>query len=112
MENAKPQVTFVGINFKNYKGFSNYSLRLQPLNILVGPNNCGKSTVIGAFRILEVALRRARTKNPELVEGPNGITFGYRLSRDTLPISLENVHTDYDEKTLASSPSHSPTPIA
>jgi hypothetical protein len=64
---------------------------------LVGPNNCGKSTIIGAFRLLEVGLRRARTKNAELVTGPNGEPFGYRIAGDQLPISLENVHTNYAE---------------
>jgi hypothetical protein len=26
---------------------------------------------------------------------PDGLRFGYQISRDTLPISIENVHTDY-----------------
>ena len=67
------------------------------MNILVGPNNCGKSTIIGAFRLLDVGLRRARTRNPELVLGPNGEVFGYRITSDQVPISLENVHTNYAE---------------
>lgn len=32
------------------------------MNILVGPNNCGKSTVISAFRILDVGLKLAFAK--------------------------------------------------
>ena len=47
------------IEFRNYKALKCYSLSLQPMNLLVGPNNCGKSTVIDAFKILSVALRRA-----------------------------------------------------
>ena len=97
MEHSDPKVSFLGIDFNNYKGFGNFSLRLQQTNILVGPNNCGKSTIIGAFRILDVGLRRARTKRPELVQGPEGATWGYRLSLDSLPVSLENVHTNYAE---------------
>jgi energy-coupling factor transporter ATP-binding protein EcfA2 len=91
------QVSFTFVDFRHYKGFENLSLNLHRTNILVGPNNCGKSTIIGAFRLLEVALRRARTKNPELVHGPNGETFGYRIAGQQLPISLENVHTNYAE---------------
>jgi energy-coupling factor transporter ATP-binding protein EcfA2 len=95
MEHHESQVSFVGIDFRNYKAFANFSLALQPMNILVGPNNCGKSTIIGAFRLLEIALRRARAKNPELVQGPQGRTLGHRISNENFPISLENVHTDY-----------------
>jgi hypothetical protein len=32
-----------------YKIFRDFSLALQRFNILVGPNNCGKSTILGAF---------------------------------------------------------------
>jgi energy-coupling factor transporter ATP-binding protein EcfA2 len=65
------------------------------MNILVGPNNCGKSTIIGAFRALVAGVRRARAKIPELVPGPQGDTYGYRVPEENLPISIENVHTDY-----------------
>jgi hypothetical protein len=65
------------------------------MNILVGPNNCGKSTVIGAFRALAAGIRRALSRNAELVPGPQGEHFGYRILEENLPISIENVHTDY-----------------
>lgn len=97
MRSSDPHVSFSSVDFRSYKGFESLSINLHRTNILVGPNNCGKSTIIGAFRLLEVGLRRARTKNPELVSGPNGETFGYRIAADQLPISLENVHTNYQE---------------
>ena len=65
------------------------------MNILVGPNNCGKSTILGAFRALVAGIRRARARNPERLITPDGLRFGYQISRDSLPISIENVHTDY-----------------
>jgi len=67
------------------------------MNILVGPNNCGKSTVLSAFRVLSAGIRRARAKSPDLISGPDGYAYGYKLSEDALPISMENVHTDYEE---------------
>jgi len=76
MARSVPRVSFTAIEFRHYKGFDSFSLSLQRANILVGPNNCGKSTIIGAFRLLEVGLRRARRKNPDLVSGPNGEAFG------------------------------------
>jgi hypothetical protein len=62
------------VEFRNYKAFKHYSLTLQAMNVLVGPNNCGKSTVIDALKILSVALRKARAKKPDIILGakPNG----------------------------------------
>ena len=73
------------------------TVRLQHMNILVGPNNCGKSTILDAFRTLDTAMRRARTSSPEPIIGPEGKTLGYPLANESLPMSIENVHTDYEE---------------
>jgi energy-coupling factor transporter ATP-binding protein EcfA2 len=65
------------------------------MNILVGPNNSGKSTILSAFRVLSAGLRKASSKAPELVHAPDGgQQAGYRIFDDSLPISIENVHTD------------------
>ena len=53
------------ISFTRFKAFVNFTLHLRHFNILVGPNNAGKSTIIAAFRILAAALRRATTRNPD-----------------------------------------------
>ena len=87
--------TITSVEFRSFKAFGHYSVKLQHMNILVGPNNCGKSTIIGAFRALVAGIRRARAKSPELVPGPSGLTYGYRITEENLPISIENVHTDY-----------------
>ncbi len=89
------KVVISTIEFNNFKAFNSYSVKLQHMNILVGPNNCGKSTVISAFRVLEIGLRIARSKQPTSVIGPEGKTLGYPIPTDILPISTENVHTDY-----------------
>jgi predicted ATPase len=81
--------------FRNYKAFHRFSLSLQDTNILVGPNNCGKSTIIGAFRVLAAGLRRAGARKPERVIIGDTAYPGYMLEPDVLPISTENVHTDY-----------------
>ena len=85
------------MEFRNYKALSHYSLRLQRTNILVGPNNCGKSTVIGAFKALSAVLRRAKGKAPVVIAGPEGLCYGHWVSAESLPISIENVHSDYAE---------------
>src|SRR5208283_1407048 len=81
--------------FKNYKAFSRFSLSLHDTNILVGPNNCDKSTIIGAFRVLAAGLRRARSQKPERVIVGENVSPGYPIPRDQLDISTENIHTDY-----------------
>lgn len=84
------------VRFRNFKAFENFSISLDRMNILVGPNNSGKSTIIGAFRVLSLALRRAALRNPELINS-RGIGWGYRIARESLPITLENAQTDYQE---------------
>lgn len=64
------------------------------MNILVGANNSGKSTILGAFRALEAGLRRAYSKSADPI-AHSSFSYGYRISEEALPISLENVHTDY-----------------
>lgn len=68
------------------------------MNILVGPNNCGKSTVISAFRILDVALKIAFSKRAvQIPSYKGGRTFGHRVPVSHIPVAIENVHTDYEE---------------
>ena len=88
-------IRITSVYFKNFKALKAYSVSLQKLNILVGPNNCGKSTVIGAFRILDSALRIARVKMPDVLQGELIGKFGYHISKSIIPVSLENVHYDY-----------------
>ncbi len=103
MANTRPSpdderpVRVVAVEFRNYKALKHYSLRLQRTNILVGPNNCGKSTIIGAFKALSAALRRAKGRAPEVIKGPDGRRYGHWVSAESLPISIENVHSDYAE---------------
>ncbi len=75
------------VKFYHYKTFRNYSLTLNYFNVLVGPNNAGKSTILGAFRILSEAIRKARSRKPTFVPGPYGRTQGY-----TVQNSGSNLH--------------------
>ncbi|MHA6911096.1 AAA family ATPase [Ralstonia pseudosolanacearum] len=92
----------VSVKFVHYKAFSHFSLHLQEFNVLVGPNNSGKSTIVGAFRILHEGLRRARTRGPERVEVDRIATLGYKLSLEDLPVAAENIFHEYDDSRPAS----------
>jgi energy-coupling factor transporter ATP-binding protein EcfA2 len=90
-------VKITSIKFTNFKSLSNYSVSLQETNILVGPNNAGKSTIISAFRILDVALKKARRLKAERVALPSGgFGFGHKIPEEQISVSLENVATNYN----------------
>jgi AAA15 family ATPase/GTPase len=59
------------------------------MNVIVGPNNSGKSTIISSLRILEVALRKARTRKAEIVPLPHGESgYGYNIPEEQISVSL------------------------
>jgi len=93
---------FVRVEFNRFKAFKHFSLYLRHFNILVGPNNAGKSTVIVAFRVLSAALRKARSRNPEAVRGPDGNTFGYKIDLSGISVAEENIFFNYDDVEAAS----------
>ena len=94
--NSRLRIT--SIRFYNYKAFKEYSVSLTEFNVLVGPNNAGKSTVLGALRILSEGIRRARHKSPVLVDGPKERkVWGYPINLEGLPVSTENVFHNYED---------------
>ena len=93
----KEQDHFTSVRFHHYKTFQDFSVSLNKFNVLVGPNNSGKSTILGAFRILAEAIRKANTRNPTIVQGHQGETWGYPIDLQSIPIATENVFFDYDD---------------
>lgn len=92
---AKQQ--FTEISFSRFKAFKSFRLHLRHFNILVGPNNAGKSTILAAFRILAAGLRQARAKRPTLVHGPHGPTLGYKINLTAISVAEENIFHNYDD---------------
>ena len=102
MSEPHERVRITRLQLTNFKGFSRFSLTLEPMTMLVGPNNAGKSTIVGAFRALSVALRTARTRTPTTLRLTDGNHRGYRVTTDQIPISLENAQHNYtDEDAVA-----------
>lgn len=85
------------ITFENFKALRKYSVSLKSMNVLVGTNNCGKSTVIGAIRLLEYAIKFGNRKKPEFLGAPYD-GYVYLLPTDSMPIATENIHTDYNDE--------------
>lgn len=88
---------FTSVKFANYKALKNYSVSLSEFNILVGANNAGKSTVLGAFRILAEGIRKAQSRKAEYSDADWIKGWGYQIALRDLPISTENVFTNYDD---------------
>src|SRR5260370_38623929 len=80
---------FTRVDFSRFKTFEKFTLPLRHFNILVGPNNAGKSTILAAFRILAAAMRRANTRGSELVNGPQGHTSGASIDLSTIAVAEE-----------------------
>lgn len=90
-------VTFTSVDFDNFKTLASFRVTLDAMNVLVGGNNAGKSTVITAFRVLAVAMRSAGARRAEQHRGPGGrLRPGWLLPEDQIPMSVENVQTNYN----------------
>ena len=83
--------------FRRYKAFREFHVSLQEFNALVGPNNCGKSTIISAFRILAEGIRRARARSATPLQIRGHVGWGYAIGLEGLPIAGENVFYNYDD---------------
>jgi len=93
---------FVRVDYHRFKAFNHFSLNLRHFNILVGPNNAGKSTILASFRILAAALRKAFARNPQVVRGPLGDTLGYIVDLNGVSVAAENIYYNYDDSEPAS----------
>lgn len=88
---------YVEVHFHNFKAFEDFTLNIRSFNILVGPNNAGKSTIIAAFRILAAGLRRANARRASLLHRSGGATMAHRVDLGPLSVAGENVFFNYDD---------------
>lgn len=63
---------FKRIELGNFKRFQRDSVDLKKINIVVGPNNSGKSSLLGAFRLICQTLDSFDDEVPLLLNGPFG----------------------------------------
>ncbi len=92
------QKTIDAIRLKNFKRFETFHLSTRTANILVGPNNCGKSSILDALRVCQACLRYTRTTSPRPIELLEGHVLGYHLPLSSLPIPMANVTTNYNDQ--------------
>lgn len=92
-------MTIKKLAFKNYKALENFSIELREINILTGPNNGGKSTLISAFKILDALIKKAKSRKSEIIKFPDGARrHGYKINIDGISIASENIATNYNDE--------------
>jgi energy-coupling factor transporter ATP-binding protein EcfA2 len=79
------------------KRFERFTLTCGSANVLVGPNNSGKSTLLDALRILYGVLRYAVRYRPKLINARGGQLWGYEIPDSSIPIDLTNISSNYDD---------------
>jgi predicted ATPase len=83
------------ITLRNFKRFERFTLACTNANVLVGPNNAGKSTILDAFRILYGAKRYASRLRPTLVRAGNQEVWGYKMPDTSIPVNIANIASNY-----------------
>lgn len=93
---------YTKVTFTRFKAFESFTLNLRHMNVMVGPNNAGKSTILAAFRILAEGLRKANRRRAELVQAPEGPRYGYTVDSSALSVGDENIFFNYHDSQPAS----------
>lgn len=77
------------LDFYDYKSFPRFTISAQAKNILVGPNNAGKSTSLDALRIAFDALRYSNRRTPNLKsQGTDGVCSTYQVPQSVVQMDL------------------------
>lgn len=85
------------LNLSNFRKFDRFSLRLEAGNILVGPNNSGKSSILDAFRLLEACYRYTKNHRSDLLNIPGeGYFETFQIPESVLPFRLANATHNYN----------------
>lgn len=87
------------LTLHNFRKFKSFSLPLRSSNVLVGPNNSGKSSILDAFRILYGCYRYTRATSPKLIEVKGkGVCSGYIVPETSVGVPLANISNGYNEE--------------
>jgi predicted ATPase len=80
------------LKLNNFRCFRDHEIQFSPLNIAVGLNNAGKSTLAEALRIVSIASSRLRNGNYR--EPPDWLTIPRSMTG--MSFSLQNLQINFD----------------
>ncbi|WP_426228035.1 ATP-dependent nuclease [Pararhizobium sp. DWP3-4] len=84
------------IRLTNFRKYENYIVSCKKGNVLVGPNNAGKSGIIEALRILDNCIRITRRKKPIPIQMPNGdVGDGFLILESAIDVELSHSSHNY-----------------
>lgn len=87
------------LTLSNFKKFENFRVNLTNTNVIVGPNNAGKSSVLDALRVLSDFLKFANRRNPKREShGKYGVCATYHITNSMLSIPIENATRNYSDE--------------
>ena len=88
------------LKIENYRGYLEHEIEFRDLNIVVGKNNAGKTTLIEALRLVSLVTRRYKTapyKNvPDWLKIPR-INSGISPSLAKIDFSYKNIFHSYGD---------------
>ena len=88
------------LDFYDYKSFPRFTISARAKNILVGPNNAGKSTSLDALRIAFDALRFARRKTGVLKsQGADGVCATFMVPQTVVQMDLRYCVHNFEDVT-------------
>ena len=91
--------TITSITLNDFKKFAHFGISCRESNVLVGPNNAGKSSILDSLRILADLMRFARREGPRLMEQPGvGVCATYLLPPSAISVPLTNVVRNYGDE--------------
>lgn len=89
-------ILLTAIEIRNFRKFDRYAVDLGPRNLLVGPNNAGKSTLIEALRLVSIVVNRFGSLN---FDGPPDWLDDRHQTRGVAP-SLRGLDFDLGKETF------------
>lgn len=89
------------LKLENYRGFVQHTIPFKKLNVIVGTNNAGKSTVVEALRILSFVVNRYQNlsyrKVPDWLE-IGGRNYGVSPSLKFAEINFDSICNQYNNE--------------
>ncbi len=81
------------ITFENYMAYDKFSVVFSHYNILVGPNNSGKSTIIKSLQLLDASWRSIQRKRIDYISKIE--KYGFKINETSFPFRIDNIHNEY-----------------
>lgn len=87
------------IKIRNFKCFEEFSVSAKEKNVIVGPNNAGKSTVLDSIRIASDVLRFSIRKRPTVRSQPGGeVCASYKIPSSYFSVDLRYFSHNYNDE--------------